>query len=259
MTHNHLKRVGISKANRIWIYLSLTALICTMAMQGVRTGEPMTRTRSDRANSDTISIVVANDYELREYQFIPEKSSTRQTRTCSRQTDPQWRSPWNRVFNLLKAKEDARVKSAQELHGQFSKEATVAEYSPDRLYLFIGVNDQEYVPPAFINKAQVFRTESRVSLKEMIFVDDIYVSDIAWSKDQRDVIMLLEQRTIKYSLWGIFRLISGHPIPLNTYFLRVLDLNTGDIKDTCLCRDIEDGVGVITSAAFYLSSISEPK
>jgi hypothetical protein len=211
------------------------------------------------AETDTIWIALTDDDELREYRFIPDKLSTKLTSTRWRQTDPQWQSPWNRVFDLLQAKRNARVKCAEELPGQFSREATVAEHSSDSLHLFIGVNDPEYVPPAFINKVYVFRARSNVLLKEMRFVDDIYVADLAWSTDRKHVVMLLDQRKIRYSLRGIFRLLSGHPIPLHTFSLRVLNLQSGDIKDIAVCRDIEDGIAVIANSRSSLLFGPEPR
>jgi hypothetical protein len=225
-------------------------MIFSLSIQIVRSQDSVTALQMNKI-TDTIKIVIVKDDELREYCYTPGMSATVLSRTCSRQTYPSWKSPWYKIFTLLQTKDTARMKCAQELNVALLSGATLAEFSPDSFYVFIGFNRPDRMPPYFINKIKIYKTDSKNILQNMSFENDNYVSDLIWSIDHKYAIILLEQSKIKYNLYGIFRLVVGHPISLHTYFLKVINLDTNDIKDVPLCEDIEDGLAIFDNREIY--------
>jgi hypothetical protein len=248
--YNVLKKSIILIIKKLRKSSCIIFLIFALSIQIVRSQDSVAALKMNKI-TETIKIVVANFDELREYYYTPGMSSTVLSRTCSRQTYPSWRSPLYKVLTLLQIKENTRMKCAQELNDNILGGATLSEFSPDSFYVFMGFNRPDRMPPAFINKIKIYKTDSKIILQNMSFENDNYASDLVWSRDQKFVIILLEQSKIKHSLYGIFRLLAGHPISLHTYFLKVINLATNDVKDVPLCEDIEDGLAIFDYREIY--------
>lgn len=106
----------------------------------------------------------------------------------------------------------------------------------------IGRRPKAALPQAFvIFDQQMKRDIARVTLdgKELLRA-------LAWSPDSTRVAILKSTSRGKVSFYNFLSSLSGHPVPYDTYFLDIYDLDGKIVAQTKLIEDVRAGWGEIT-------------
>jgi hypothetical protein len=118
-------------------------------------------------------------------------------------------------------------------------------FSPDSRYVAASVVEHRpkaALPQAFvIFDQQMKRDTARVTLegKELLRA-------LAWSPDSMRLAVLKSTSRGKFSFKNMLSAISGHPVPYDTYFLDIYNLDGKIVTQTKLIEDVRAGWGEIT-------------
>lgn len=118
-------------------------------------------------------------------------------------------------------------------------------FSPDSKYVAASVVEQRpkaALPQAFvIFDQQMKRDMARVTLdsKELLRA-------LAWSPDSTRLAVLKSTSRGKFSFKNMLSAVSGHPVPYDTYFLDIYNLDGKIVAQTKLIEDVRASWGEIT-------------
>jgi len=126
--------------------------------------------------------------------------------------------PLAEVIKKLVLSEDSRRESAARFKDKSEKPIKWANLSPDNNYALVGFQD-----PSFENmySAALMRVSDRHILYEIKVSGSIH--DSLWSHDSKMIAILESTEYMKKTPWGLLAALTGHPIKIQTFFVRAVD------------------------------------
>ncbi|MDC4206841.1 MAG: hypothetical protein MPW14_17925 [Candidatus Manganitrophus sp.] len=126
--------------------------------------------------------------------------------------------PLAEVVKNLVLSRDSRRESAARFRDKSGKPIKWANLSPDNNYALVGFQD-----PSFENmySAALMRVSDRHVLYEIKVPGSIL--DSLWSHDSKVIAILESTEYMKKTPWGLLAALSGHPIKIQTFFVRAVD------------------------------------
>jgi hypothetical protein len=147
-----------------------------------------------------------------------------------------------RIIANISAARSARRQAAAMIHGQAGQSIQWADLSPDNRLILAGFQDPSV---SAMTSATVFRVSD---LTPILRVNaEGRIRDSLWSQDSRTLTILESTEHMKKTPWGLLAAISGHPIELQTYYVRRLDIDTRSDVRVRIADDIENGEAELRS------------
>lgn len=197
----------------------------------------------DDSQTPALAVVVASEQELRRYDLSAGDINPRLTLVSS---DPAAVS--NGLIAVLSEKAEKRRVRAGHVAvcaPQLAKTVCWAYPSPDGRFVVLGFEDPLCEAP---RTAELMNAE-HVKVIEISAIGAL--DDVWWTPDSRHLVIL--DRDERYSLtpFGLLAALAGHPVPLNTYWLRIFDACTGTERRTLVAEDLPRTSAILsTNTAF---------
>ncbi len=189
-----------------------------------------------------VLIIVVNREQALEYRVTAEsmKPQLLARSSCTARTSDQLAET---IRNLKDAREQRR-RAAKEVTGARLNSARWATPSPDGVYALIGFED----PAVQATRAALLvRSSDGVVLAEVRPRGSI--RDVRWLPGTDTVITLEATERWKKSLSGLLRILLGHPVPMNSFYLRALDAATAREHVFDVVADVENAEGCLCAPA----------
>ena len=116
-----------------------------------------------------------------------------------------------------------------------------AEPSPDGKHIVLGHEDPMCNVLCSIS---ILDSATSTSVKELHLP---MIQDVHWMPDSNVLLILEAEERYSKSPRGILFVLTGHPIPKVTLWIRTIDLRSMNEQRELLARDIEYGTGLISS------------
>jgi len=146
------------------------------------------------------------------------------------------------VLRIINQKRDVRRIVAASLKADWASTIKWAEYSPDKkLLIASNVNPSSWV----MKNASVLKASTGILIKTVVCKDEA-IEDVLWSSDSRHLVVLKSKERWSHSLYGLFRIIVGHPIPIETYEIEIFDFMDNTSTRWQFTQEIEFGTAVLS-------------
>jgi hypothetical protein len=223
------------KKKRLLIFLLIVVFYSSFSQKSDTTSRTLFRS--------WVSVTVVNYDQSWEYRFSPEDLSLNLISQTTKSEDARWPEKLPVVLRQLENKKEVRINNAKQLVAKWASGVKWAEYSQEKKYVIIG---HENPVISVISNVSIFETGSGSLIKTVECDDGIYIMDIAWSVDSKYLLILKTKERWSKSIDGLFGIIFGHPIPLESFIIEVLDISSGKFSQKLIAKDIKYGEGVIS-------------
>jgi hypothetical protein len=182
-----------------------------------------------------LRIVVANYGEAWELTLDPATSKAHPVSSSKRKSGEEWPDELPAILRDLEAKHSFRRSAIAGLDGVASAQAKWAEFSPDCKLVVVGYEDSRF---EVARNVAYGRAEPWKQLGDLRLRDYNFLLDVAWSSDSRFLVLLETEERYSKSLRGLLSGFFGHPIPLETLFVTIVDLTSGGKQRFKLLSDV---------------------
>jgi hypothetical protein len=139
------------------------------------------------------------------------------------------------VLRRLSVGQEQRRNQANEIGAARQQGAKWALASPDGSHVLIGFEDPRFHA---MRSAKIVRASDGKTVAEP--AGDIWIFDVRWLAGSSSVVILEATERWSYSLKGILGFLVGHPVPLVSFFVRVIDASSGRERRTRIVTDVEN-------------------
>ncbi|WP_233840420.1 hypothetical protein [Dyella sp. 2HG41-7] len=109
-------------------------------------------------------------------------------------------------------------------------------FSPDHQFVLAGMQDQATTA---VTEAAVYKVSD---MSVIMSIDSgRIIQDFKWSEDSKSLVVLESSEHMSKSPWGLLAALSGHPIELQTYFLRTVLVESRANSSLEITDNIENG------------------
>jgi dipeptidyl aminopeptidase/acylaminoacyl peptidase len=190
----------------------------------------------------TIIIDVVNYEQFWQYELRTDSMSLKLVSQSTKDKDADWPVQLPPILKQWDEKNKKRYELAKDLNAIWASGIKWAEKSPDAKYVLVGYEDPDIHPRHAI---KIYEITTGVSLKAIKF-EETCIEDFVWSPDSKYLLIIEEQERWSKSIKGLLLSITGHPIPLETFTLSILNISTGEIKRIPIAEDIKHGSASIS-------------
>jgi hypothetical protein len=189
-----------------------------------------------------ISIIVANHEQFWKYEFKPDSMLLELVTQAEKNKDTNWSDQVVPILKQWDKKNKTQSRLAEKLNAKWASGSKWAERSPGEKYVLVGYED----PMVDARRTlKIFDTSIGVCLKSIKY-EDACIEDFVWSPDSKYLLIIEEQERLSKSIEGLLVAITGHPIPLESYTISVLNISSGEIRKLPLAEDIKRGQASIS-------------
>jgi hypothetical protein len=146
------------------------------------------------------------------------------------------------IRNLGEARSNRR-RVAGELQVARLMHAKWAIASQNGLYALVGFQDPQQLQ-SMRSAALVRSADGKVLVK---ITSKGVIEDVRWLPGSQTVLLLESNEHLKWSLFGLLSALAGHPIPIHSFYLRVLDAETAREHWFEIVADIENATACLCS------------
>jgi hypothetical protein len=200
-----------------------------------------TSTSADVGVDDTIAFVeIANSKDVARYRVGSSNDVLRVKQMASQATNPA--QELEGILTSLRTKQTARKQAAASIGGHSNPPLRWADVSPDNGLVFAGVQDPSM-------SAATAGTISRYpGIEPLMRIESPgRICDAMWSQDSRSIAVLEVVESMKRTPWGLLAALSGHPIELQTFYLRLINVDKRSEVRVKVAEDVENGAAEVRS------------
>lgn len=194
----------------VMVRLALTLYIMMAIISGALADKP------DMFEFEKMVIKIVNHSQSFEYRITTPSLEPVLIATQTRKAGPG--DPLAEVVEKLVLSEDSRRESAARFGDKSEKSIKWANLSPDNNYVLVGFQDPSFES---MNSAVLMRVSDRHVLYEIRVPGSI--RDSLWSHDSKMIAILESTEYMKKTPWGLLAALTGHPIKIQTFFVRAVD------------------------------------
>lgn len=204
--------------------------------------QPLDSTSAIQLQS-SIALEIVNDEQYWKYDYHPDRMSFELVSHTTKNKDTDWPDQLPIILKQRDLKNGTQRRLATTLKVDWSAGIKWAEKSPDEKYVLVGYEDPAH---SLRRTIKIFETTTGRCLKAVEYEKEVWIEDFVWSPDSRYLVIIEERERWSKSIVGILGIMSGHPIPLVSYTISVLNVSSGEIKKLPLAKDIKYGVARIS-------------
>ncbi len=145
--------------------------------------------------------------------------------------------------SLARAK--ARTAAADQMTATLGSRPRWALFSPDCRYV---LTVSEPVLAGALLKVTLGTSRPWQAIKEFK-LEDFALQDFAWSEGSEYLLLVESEERYSKSPMNWFRSLAGHPVPLETLFITIVQTATGESKRIRLAEDLPFGMALIYGAS----------
>ena len=195
----------------------------------------------DSVEDHELRFIVANYDSSWFYRLDTQNLILHLIKTVGRAKNERWVEQLPLVLRQLDGNKKYRIRlSHQAMTDLKSINIKWADYSPNKSHVAVG---QESPFSAPISIARVFHTASRTVSAIFEAGTDGSIEDMSWSNDSRYLCFLEQEEHFSKNPLDLISFIGGHPVPLVTFRLQILDVYLNKMKDIFICSNIRYGEG----------------
>jgi hypothetical protein len=140
------------------------------------------------------------------------------------------------IVSSISLTRSSQRQTAASLQGHSSQPIKWASFSPDSQFVVGGFKDPSVT---VITSATVFRAADLTPILRIQSEGRIRGS--LWSKDSKALAILESTERMKKTPWGLLAAVSGHPIEMQSFYLRRFDIRTRNNVRLKIADDVENG------------------
>lgn len=163
-----------------------------------------------------INVEIVNYVQVAKYRINGENSPILLS-TSPRTADSQ--DSLGQISMSISATRRARAYEATLLSAQYGRNIKWANSSPDKRFVLVGFEDPSIESMTTANLIRISDFSVILQVKS-----EGIIRDSLWSPDSKSLAILESTERMSKTPWGLFAAISGHPIELQTFYVRFLDL-----------------------------------
>lgn len=145
--------------------------------------------------------------------------------------------PLGKIQRNISATQNARRQAVALIKGPLGQSIKWVNFSPDNQLLLAGFEDPS---TGVMTSATVFRSSDLAAVLRVTSVGEI--RDSLWSPDSKRLTILESTERISKSPWGLIAAVSGHPVELQNFFLRLLDIDSHRDELVKVATNIENAL-----------------
>lgn len=172
----------------------------------------------NEADQDIAFVEIANYKEIVEYKIsLPEGPATL---VAAHQYTEGQNDRLGILVESIVAKQRASKQAAASIKDSDGQSIKWAKFSPDNRLVLAGFEDPSL---SALTSATVYKTSDLKAIMQMKM--DGRIRDSLWSANSKSLIILESTERMKKSPWGLLLALSGHPIEINTFNLRLINID----------------------------------
>ena len=183
-----------------------------------------------------IPLIVANNRQAWTFAVDPSQATARPTGSYKKKPDERWPAPVASAFR------DKRDRSTYQEHAAQTWDLMDgpkwAAPSPDCETLSLGYG---LTPLSVVTRVEYGNSKPWSRRGELQVQGSNFVADIQWSSDSRYLLVIESEGRDSISPVGLVGRFVGHPIPLRTFYISSVDVQTGERKRLKLIAGVQHG------------------
>jgi hypothetical protein len=148
------------------------------------------------------------------------------------------------ILRNLQRNRKSREETADSIKADWASGIKWAEYSTDRQFVVAGYEDPVIT---VMRKATIFMARTGTPVHSIICGDES-IQDILWSTDSRYLIVIKQTEHWSLSLDGILKMISGHPVPVVSLDIEIIDVPSRRVSRSKCVEGIKYAEGILSPA-----------
>lgn len=184
---------------------------------------------------DWLSVEIVNYLQSVEYSMAGPQSTPILVSKHPRADAPL--DPLGQISIHISETRGARKQATKLLDSQFGQNIKWANFSPDKRFVLVGLEDPSFES---MTSATLFRTADSTVISQV--KSEGLIHDSQWSPDSSSVAILESTERMSKTPWGLFAALSGHPVQLQTFYVRFIDSGSHNEKRVKVTTDIENAV-----------------
>jgi hypothetical protein len=185
------------------------------------------------ADQNVVIAWIVNYLQSSEYRIGPGGPPV----TLQPNSDAQ-RDALAKIISSISATSSARRQAAALIQGQAGQIIRWANFSPDGRLVLAGFEDPSV---GVMTSATVFRVSDLTPILRVR--SQGFIRDSLWLQDSKILAILESTERMKMTPWGLLSALSGHPIQLQTYYIRWLDVDSRSDIRVKITDGVENGEG----------------
>lgn len=189
-----------------------------------------------------LRLVVANYEEAWEFRLDPSAPKAELVTRSKKKAGEDQNPALVNTLRELDARRLLRRDAVAGLDANVREKVKWAEFSPDCQSVAFGYEHPEFdvLYSVVYGHARPWKKEGEFRLRDFNFI-----KDVAWSADSRFLIVLETEERYSRSPLGLISGLFGHPIPLETLFVTVVEIASGRRQRMKLLSDVPYGTTVL--------------